>query len=154
MYVMYNVTVILYYLVLLNDIRNSPHINNLQGRVGRRLNPDHLGVWSDGGGHLGRVGGVNERCLQVQLGGDLPEVAVGPTVQVVHRHDVVPGLEEQGDGVGGGQAAREGDGVLAAVQGGQAGLQDIPGGVSAPAILVSLRQKNYKRLFNDGYYRT
>ena len=60
-------------LVLLDDVSDSPDVDDLESRVGRGLDPYHLGVGFNGGRNLSGVGGVHERGLDVHLGCDLPE---------------------------------------------------------------------------------
>ena len=46
-------------------------VGDLEGRVGGRLHPDHLGVGPHGLADLLGVSGVHERRLDPQAGGDL-----------------------------------------------------------------------------------
>ena len=54
---------------------------------------------------------------------------------------MIPRAEQVGEGGGGGQAGGEGDGVLRAVDGGQALLEDVAGGVAAAAVLESIGER-------------
>ena len=54
---------------------------------------------------------------------------------------MIPPAEQVGEGGGGGQAGGEGDGVLRAVDGGQALLEDVAGGVAAAAVLESIGER-------------
>ena len=94
------------------------------------------GCGTDGALHstsldVARDRGVHKRGLDVHPGGDLAEVPVDAAVHVVHGDDVVPGVEEVGDGGAGGEPAGEHTGVRRPVQRGEAGLQHAAGGVAA-----------------------
>ena len=70
-----------------------------------------------------------------------PEVSVGSAVEIVHGDDVVAGAEEVGQGGGAGQTGGEGDGVLGPVDGSQARLQNVAGGIAGAAVLISIADR-------------
>ena len=117
------------------DLGHGLDVGDLEGGVGGRLDPDHLGVGPEGLADLLGVGGVDEGRLDLHASGHLAEVAVGTAVEVVHGHDVVAGREQMGERRGRGQPGREGHGVLGTVKSGQALLQDVAGRVTAAAVL-------------------
>ena len=102
--------------MLLCDGCHCLDIHHLESRVGGCLDPDHLGVGSDGGLNVARIGGVNKAGLYVHPGNNFSEVSVGSSVDIIHGDDVVPGVEEVGDGGGGGQTTGEHTRVLGSIQ--------------------------------------
>ncbi len=68
----------------------------------------------------------------------LVEEAEGPTVDVVGVDDVVAGVEQVEEGVGGGETGGEGETVLRSLQRRQAVLQRVAGEVVGAGVLVPL----------------
>ena len=124
--------------VLLGNGSHGLDVDHLEGGVGGGLHPDHLGVGSDGGLNVAGVGGVHKCRLNVHSGRNFSEISVGATIHIIHGDDVVPGVEEMGDGGRGGQATGEHTGVLGSVQRCNTSLKNISGGVATPPILVLL----------------
>lgn len=75
-------------IVLVRDLSNGSDIDQTQGGIGRSLNPDELGVRADSGGKIGGILEVNKGDLDTHGRGDLCEIAVGASVDIVHRDDM------------------------------------------------------------------
>ncbi|CRK35398.1 hypothetical protein BN1708_006723 [Verticillium longisporum] len=90
---------------------DGAHVDETEGRVRGRLDPDELGLRRDVGRdvdlNLGRESDLDAVGL-----GDLGEVAVGAAVDVRDGDDVRAGGQRLEDDGGGGAAGREGEGVL------------------------------------------
>ena len=110
----------------------------LESGIGWRLHPDHPCVRLDGGCYVFGIGGVHKGALYSHPTGALPEVSVGPAVDVIHGDNVVPGLQDVGDGLGGAQSAGEAERVLGSVQGCEVRLQNSSGRIATPAVFVHL----------------
>ena len=112
----------------------------LESGIGWRLHPDHPCVRLDGGCYVFGIGGVHKGALYSHPTGALPEVSVGPAVDVIHGDgdNVVPGLQDVGDGPGSAQSAGEAVRVLGSVQGCEARLQNSSSRIATPAVFVHL----------------
>ncbi len=125
--------------VALGDGTHRGDVHDLQHRVGRGFDPDHLGLRGDRGLERGQVGQVDEAELQV--GGALPhalEQAEGAAVDVIHRHDVAAGVQQLHHGGAGGHARGEREAAAAAFQGGHATLVGEAGRVVGTRVLEAL----------------
>ena len=115
-------------------------VGDAEQRVGRRLDPDHLGA-----GRAGSRRGRRPRSetfaggpVQAPALGDPGEEPVGAAVRVVRDHHVVAGLADRPQqGVLGRQAAGEGQPAPAALQRRQALLERVAGRVAGAAVLVA-----------------
>ena len=80
--------------VLVNDLGYGLNIDDFEGRVGRCLDPHHLGVRLDSSFDLGWIRGVYKGGFNVHPGCHLSEVSVSSTVQIVHGDNVVASAED------------------------------------------------------------
>ena len=131
---------------VVNDHRQAPGV----GQFGDALKVRHivLGVAQALQVHAARVlvgqlgdalglSGVEEACLDVQLGKGLGEQGPGPAVEAGGGDEVLPGMGDgQYGGCDGGLAGGHGQAGGSAVQGGQALLEHIVGGVHQAGVDV------------------
>lgn len=120
-------------------------VDEAQGRVGGRLDPDELGLRGD-----------VRRDVDLDLGGegdfhavglcDLGEVAVGAAVDVRDGDDVGAGGEGLEDDSGGRGAGGEGEGVLCVLEGGDGLLEVVAVGVAGARVLVDADGLAHARL--------
>jgi len=124
--------------VLVGNVSNGLDINEAQRGVGGGLDPDELGVGADDSGDIGGISKVNKGNLDSEGRGDLGEVTVGASIDVVDRDNVRSSREGADDGGGGGRSRREGQSVLGALEGSNGGLESVARGVSAARVVESL----------------
>lgn len=133
--------------VLVGNIGNGLDVDQAEGGVGGGLNPDELGVGTDDRGNIGSIGKIDKRDLDSEGRGDLGEVAVGASVDVVDRDDVGSSREGRDDGGSGGRSGREGQTVLGALQSSNGGLKGVAGRVSRTGVVESLLLLDQKWVF-------
>jgi hypothetical protein len=113
-------------------------VDDVEQRVGRRLDPDQARVGAHSSGHRVDVGLVDHRVAQAPAREDLVDEAVGAAIEVGGNDDVVAGRAHGGDQrVGGGHARGEGRRV-AALQIAQRALEGAARGVGAARVVVVL----------------
>jgi hypothetical protein len=117
------------------DVGDGADVDEREGGVGGRLDPDELGVGGDQGLDVDLDAG-GEGDLDAVGGGDLCEVTVGAAVDVGDGDDMAAGCERLQDDGGGGRAGGEGEGVLGLLKGGDAVLEVCPVGVGRAGVLV------------------
>jgi len=122
--------------VLVDDLGERLDVDEAEGGVGGRLDPDELCVWLDDGLDIADVAHVDKRRLEAVGRGHLGEVAVGAAVDVVDRDNVVARLEQADDGGRGRGARRERERVLAALQRSNRLLKGIARRVARARVLV------------------
>ncbi|MNV51548.1 hypothetical protein D3C71_1436000 [compost metagenome] len=123
----------------LGDGGHRGDIHDLEHRVGRGFDPDHLRLRGDRGLERGQVGQVDEAELQV--GGALThalEQAEGAAVDIVHRHHVAAGVQQLHHRGTGGHARGERETAAAAFQGRHAALVGEAGGIVGARVLKAL----------------
>lgn len=132
-------------LVLVSDGSELLDIYNLQQRVGRSLNPEHLGVGLNRGLQERIVGQIKEGERDAVSRGHLGEVAVGSSIQVVHGNDVVSRAEDGSNGRSGRRTAGKSNSPLTLLQSGNIVLKRQTGRVSSSGILISLYTEQTSR---------
>ena len=120
--------------------RHRGDVDQLEHRVGGRLQPDQLGASAAARAStlLDRPH-VDEGDLDAQRPHHGVEQAVGAAVDVVAAQDVVPRAQGVQQGGGRPAAAAEGEAQLAPLQRGQGRLQRRPGGVAAARVVEAQR---------------
>ncbi len=124
---------------LARDLGNGSDIDQLEHRVGRGLDPHHLGIGANRRLERSRVGQVDE--AEIQAGSAAThalEQAKGAAVQVVHRHHVAAGIQQLHHRRGGGHAGGERKCARTAFQRGDATLVGEARGVMGTRILETL----------------
>ena len=121
------------------DGGNGVNVRDVAVGVAQGLDKDGLGVLPDGPLQLRQVVGVHKGGLHAVGGEGVGQQVVAAAVDGLLRHDVVPALGQGLDGVGDRRrAGGHGQGPRAALQGRQALLQRLLGGVGEPAVDVAL----------------
>ena len=124
---------------LMSHGREGGDVGDAQQRVGRRLDPDDLGLAGpDGGPHGLDVGDPGSRVLHPPRKSNLAQQAVGAAIGIGGNDHVVTGPQQRPDhGVLAGQTGGERETTAAALQCGEALLQRCPGRVGRTAVLVA-----------------
>ena len=84
------------------DLSDFFNVEDFQSWVGWGFEPDDLGVFVDGGSHVGH--GVHVDHIESDVGGwqeALSQVSLGSTVDIVNAQDMVAVLQETEDGLSG-----------------------------------------------------
>ena len=121
--------------VLVGDGGDGVQIGDVAVGVAQGLQIDGPGVGLDGVFHLRQVVGVDKGGGHAIVGQGVGQEIIGPAIDRLLCHDVIP-LAGQGlDGVGDGcRAGGHGQGPHAPLQGGDALFKDLLGGVGQTAI--------------------
>ena len=124
--------------VTVGDLGNGVDIGDVGIGVAQGLNVDGLGVGLDGGFYLLQIVGIHEGGGDAVLGQGVGQQVAGAAVDGLLRHNVLP-LAGQGlDGIDNGcSAGGHGQAGGAALQGCNALLENILGGVGQAAIDVA-----------------
>ena len=114
------------------------HVDDPEHRVRRRLEPDDAGLFAEGAAQVLEVGEVDDRVRQPPGLEHRGQEPVRAAVDVVRQHDVVAGTQrEQQRGLGRHPAA-ERERALAALQGGERGLERLARGVAPTRVVEHL----------------
>ena len=105
------------------DLGDGRDVDDLEHRIGGRLEPYEARVGPHRGSHLCGVAHVHERSLEAPLLHDLVEDAERASVDVVTAEHVVAGLQAEQDRGGRRASAAERDAVLGAFERGEAALE-------------------------------
>jgi len=124
--------------VLVGNISDSLDINETQRRVGGSLDPDELGVGADDRGNVGGIGKINKGNLNSEGRGDLGEVTVSTSVNVVHRDNVGSSRKRADNGGGGGRSRGEGQSMLGTLESSDSGLKGVARGVSTAGVVEAV----------------
>lgn len=125
-------------IVLMGNLSNCLDIDQTQGGVGWGFHPDELGVGTDGRSDISSILEINEGHINSQGGGDLCEVAVSASIDVVHGDNVRSSRKRRDNGGSGGRSRGEGKSILGTFKGGNGGLECLTGGVSRARVIESL----------------
>ena len=127
---------------VVRDRRERGDVGDAEQRVGRGLDPEHLGAaGTDGGADRVEVAHRCDGVLDAVGAGDLVDVAVGAAVGVGRDDEMVARHEQRPDhAVLPGEPARESEPVRAAVERGEALLQRGAGRVGRAGVLVAAAQ--------------
>jgi hypothetical protein len=73
---------------------NGLDVTDTEKRVGHELEPNHLGVWLDGGNNVVGIADIDHGELDSVLGGDSVEVTVSSAVKIISGDSMVAVLKE------------------------------------------------------------
>ena len=120
------------------ELGHGRNIGQAQHGVGGGFEPHQTGVGLQGGLDGGRVGRIGKGELNPVMAENFVEQTEGAAVHVVAAQHMFAGLDQPQKRVYGGHARGEGEGVSAAFERGEGGLQGGAGGVVGAGILVPL----------------
>lgn len=72
---------------------NGLDVTDAEKRVGHELEPNHLGVWLDGGNNVVGIADIDHSELDSVLGGDFVEVTVSSAVKIISGDSMVAVLK-------------------------------------------------------------
>ena len=117
------------------DRGDGADVNEREGGIGGRFDPDEFGLWADEFGDIDFDGG-GEGYFDAVCECDFGEVAVRAAVDVRDGDDMGAGGEGLEDCGGRGGAGGEGEGVAGVFEGGDGFFEVVPVGVCAATVFI------------------
>jgi hypothetical protein len=126
-------------IALASDPGDRGKIDQLEQRIARRFDPDHLRLGPNGRTQPRRLGHVDE--THAQIGRALAHVfeqTVRPAIEIVARDDMRAGVERIEHRCHAGEPGGESESARAAFEAGDASLQRRAGRIAAARVIVAL----------------